>query len=117
MHVVMEKAERGLLAALQAGLPPLIRMNIALDVAEGLKAIHEINYTYDDLKPGNVLVRVEGKRAGVGGNGIIVSVFGFRNSVTTLMLTSSCRLPFFRQKNLLHEDLSTFKCTNGINKT
>ena len=68
MHVVMEKAERGLLAVLQAGLPPLIRMNIALDVAEGLKAIHEINYTYEDLKPGNVLVRIEGERACVGGN-------------------------------------------------
>ena len=57
LYVVMEKAERGLLAALQAGLPLLIRMSIAVDVAEGLKAIHEINYTYEDLKPGNVLVR------------------------------------------------------------
>lgn len=114
MHVVMEKAERGLLAALQAGLPPFIRMNIAVDVAEGLKAIHEIKYTYEDLKPGNVLVRIEGERACVGGNRLIISVFGFRNSVTTLMLTSSYRVSFVRQENLLHVGLSPFKCTNGI---
>ena len=56
LHVVMEKAERGLLRALQGGLSLLIKMNIAVDVAEGLKAIHNINYTYEDLKPGNVLV-------------------------------------------------------------
>lgn len=59
LHVVMEKAERGLLSALQRGLPLLIRMNIAVDVAKGLKAIHEINYIYEDLKPENVLVRLE----------------------------------------------------------
>jgi len=59
LHVVMEKAERGLLSALQSGLPLLIRMNIAVDVAKGLKAIHEINYIYEDLKPENVLVRLE----------------------------------------------------------
>ena len=59
LHVVMEKAERGLLSALQSGLPLLIRMNIAVDVAKGLKAIHEINYIYEDLKPENVLVRSE----------------------------------------------------------
>lgn len=56
LHVVMEKAEWGLLRALQEGLPLLVRMNIAVDVAEGLKAIHSINYTYEDLKPENVLV-------------------------------------------------------------
>ena len=58
LHVVMEKAERGLLRALQEELPLIIRVNIAVDVAEGLKAIHDINYTYEDLKPGNILVRV-----------------------------------------------------------
>ena len=61
LHVVMEKAERGLLPALQEELPLIIRMNIAVDVAEGLKAIHDINYTYEDLKPGNILVRVLAK--------------------------------------------------------
>ena len=59
LHVVMEKAERGLLSALQSGLLLPIRMNIAVDVAKGLKAIHEINYIYEDLKPENVLVRLE----------------------------------------------------------
>lgn len=59
LHVVMEKADKGLLRALQEGLPLVIRMNIALDVAEGLKAIHDINYTYEDLKPGNILVRIK----------------------------------------------------------
>ena len=59
LHVVMEKAERGLLYALQQGLPLAIRMNIAVDVAEGVKAIHDINYIYEDLKPGNVLVRIK----------------------------------------------------------
>lgn len=59
LHVVMEKAERGLLSALRSGLPLPIRMNIAVDVAKGLKAIHEINYIYEDLKPENVLVRLE----------------------------------------------------------
>ena len=54
----MEKAEKNLLRALQPGLPLIIRINIALDVAEGLKAIHDIGYIYEDLKPGNILVRV-----------------------------------------------------------
>ena len=54
----MEKAERGLLQALRRGLPEIVRMNIAVDVAEGLKAIHDVNYAYKDLKPGNVLVSV-----------------------------------------------------------
>ena len=52
----MEKAERSLLRALQEGLPLIMRINIALDVAEGLKAIHDIGYIYEDLKPGNILV-------------------------------------------------------------
>ena len=56
VHVVMEKAEKNLLRALQPGLPLIIRINIALDVAEGLKAIHDIGYVYEDLKPGNILV-------------------------------------------------------------
>ena len=56
VHVVMEKAEKNLLRALQQGLPLIIRINIALDVAEGLKAIHDIGYVYEDLKPGNILV-------------------------------------------------------------
>ena len=54
----MEKAEKNLLRALQPGLPLIIRINIALDVAEGLKAIHDIGYVYEDLKPGNILVGV-----------------------------------------------------------
>ena len=56
LHVVMEKADRGLLRALQDGLPLDKRIRIALDVAEGLKAIHDIDYIYEDLKPGNILV-------------------------------------------------------------
>ena len=56
LHVAMEKADRGLLRALQEGLPLDRRMSIALDVAEGLKAIHNIDYIYEDLKPGNILV-------------------------------------------------------------
>lgn len=58
LHVVMERAERGLLHALQLqeGLTLIIRMNIALDVAKGLKAIHDIGYIHEDLKPGNILV-------------------------------------------------------------
>ena len=58
LHVVMEKAKIGLIQALRNSLPEMIRMNIAVDVAEGLKAIHDVNYTYEDLKPGNVLVSV-----------------------------------------------------------
>ena len=56
LHVVMERAEKGLLHALQEGLPLVIRMNVALDVAKGLKAIRDIGYIHEDLKPGNVLV-------------------------------------------------------------
>ena len=56
LHVVMEKAERGLLHALQDELPLIVRINVALDVAEGLKAIHDIGYIHEDLKPGNILV-------------------------------------------------------------
>lgn len=60
LHVVMERAERGLIAALREGLPEIIRMNVAVDVAEGLKAIHDANYIYNDLKPGNVLLMHDG---------------------------------------------------------
>ena len=56
LQVVMEKADRGLLQALQEGLPLYRRMRIALDVAQGLKAIHDIDFIYEDLKPGNILV-------------------------------------------------------------
>lgn len=56
LHVVMERAEKGLLHALQEGLMLFMRMNIALDVAKGLKAIHDIGYIHEDLKPGNILV-------------------------------------------------------------
>ena len=56
LHVVMERADRGLLSVLQEGLPLDRRMRIALDVADGLKAIHDIDYIYEDLKPGNILV-------------------------------------------------------------
>ena len=56
LHVVMERAERGLLYALRQQLTLLFRMNIALDVAKGLKAIHDIGYIHEDLKPGNILV-------------------------------------------------------------
>lgn len=52
----MEKADRSLLSALQEGLSLYRRMRIALDVAEGLKAIHDVDYVYEDLKPGNILV-------------------------------------------------------------
>lgn len=56
LHVVMERAEKGLLHALQEGITLFMRMNIALDVAKGLKAIHDIGYIHEDLKPGNILV-------------------------------------------------------------
>lgn len=56
LHIVMEKAEKGLLRVLQEGLPLPRRMRIALDVADGLKAIHDIDHIYEDLKPGNILV-------------------------------------------------------------
>lgn len=56
LHVVMERADKGLLQALQEGLTLLMRMNIALDVAKGLEAIHDIGYIHEDLKPGNILV-------------------------------------------------------------
>ena len=65
LHVVMEKAEKSLLCALKelasawarSSLSKLItRIKMALDVAEGLKAIHEIGYIHEDIKPGNILV-------------------------------------------------------------
>ena len=56
LHVVMEKADRGLLSGLKEGLPLDRRILIALHVAEGLKALHDIDYIYEDLKPGNILV-------------------------------------------------------------
>ena len=65
LHVVMEKAEKSLLCALKeltsawarSSLSKLItRIKRALDVAEGLKAIHEIGYIHEDIKPGNILV-------------------------------------------------------------
>lgn len=56
LHVVMEKADRGLLSDLKEGLSLHRRILIALHVAEGLKALHDIDYIYEDLKPGNILV-------------------------------------------------------------
>lgn len=56
LHIVMEKADKGLLRALQEGLPLDRRISIALGVAQGLKAIHDIDCIYEDLKPGNILV-------------------------------------------------------------
>jgi len=52
----MERAEKGLLQALPEGITLFKRMDIALDVAKGLKAIHDIGYIHEDLKPGNILV-------------------------------------------------------------
>ncbi|PFX34056.1 Dual serine/threonine and tyrosine protein kinase, partial [Stylophora pistillata] len=69
LHVVMEKAEKSLLCALkelasayaQSSLTKLIRrINMARDVAEGLKAIHAIGYIHEDIKPGNILVMSDG---------------------------------------------------------
>jgi len=57
LHVLMEKAELDLTTALQKGFLPLeTRMKIAVDVANGLKAIHSENYVHQDLKADSILV-------------------------------------------------------------
>ena len=57
LHVLMEKAELDLTTALRKGFLPLeTRMKIAVDVANGLKAIHSANYVHQDLKADSILV-------------------------------------------------------------
>ena len=57
LHVLMEKAELDVTTALQQGYLPLkTRLKIAVDVANGLKAIHSANYVHQDLKADSILV-------------------------------------------------------------
>ena len=53
----MEKAELDVTTALQQGFLPLkTRLKIAVDVANGLQAIHSANYAHQDLKADSILV-------------------------------------------------------------
>jgi len=57
LHVLMDKAESDVTTALQQGLLPLkTRLKIAVDVANGLKAMHSANYIHQDLKVDSILV-------------------------------------------------------------
>ena len=57
LHVLMEKAELDVTTALQQGFLPLkTRLKIAVDVANGLQAIHSANYAHQDLKADSILV-------------------------------------------------------------
>lgn len=52
----MEEAKEDLLAALKRGMPWEKRLQVAINVAEGVSAIHKADYVYQDLKPQNVMV-------------------------------------------------------------
>ncbi|XP_031564664.1 dual serine/threonine and tyrosine protein kinase-like [Actinia tenebrosa] len=60
LYIVMEKAVEDLLAALKRGMSWEKRLRVAIDVAEGVSAIHKANYIYQDLKPQNVMLTVDG---------------------------------------------------------
>ena len=56
----MEKADSDVTTALQRGLLPLKnRMKIAVDVANGLKAIHSAHYVEQDIKADSILVSLQ----------------------------------------------------------
>ena len=60
LYVLMEKAELDVTTALQQGFLALkTRLEIAVDVANGLKAIHSANYVHQDLKADSILVRYD----------------------------------------------------------
>jgi tRNA A-37 threonylcarbamoyl transferase component Bud32 len=52
----MEGAEEDLLTALKRGMSWQKRIDVAVDVARGVAAIHKVQYIYQDLKPQNVMV-------------------------------------------------------------
>ena len=56
IQIVTERADCDLTTALQGGLSLKIRMKIAKDVANGIKAIHSANYIDQDIKADSLLV-------------------------------------------------------------
>ena len=57
LHIVMEKADTNVTSALREGpLPLKTRLKIAVDVANGLKAIHGLHYVKQDIKADSILV-------------------------------------------------------------
>lgn len=56
LHVVMEKADSDVTTALQQSLPLKFRMKIALDVINGLTAIHSAQTAHQDIKVDSILV-------------------------------------------------------------
>lgn len=60
LHVLMEKADSDLTTTLQEGRLPLkSRLKIAVNVANGLKAIHSAHYIHQDIKADSILVRLQ----------------------------------------------------------
>ncbi|KAL9986915.1 hypothetical protein ACROYT_G001129 [Oculina patagonica] len=61
LHVLTEKADSDLTTALQEGRLPLkSRLKIAVDVADGLKAIHNAHYIHQDVKADSILLMEDG---------------------------------------------------------
>ena len=58
VHVLMERAHSDVTTALQQGLPLKTRMKIALDVINGIKAVHTALYIHQDIKADSILVRL-----------------------------------------------------------
>ena len=58
IHVLMEKADSDVTTALQQGLSLKTRMKIALDVINGIKAVHTALYIHQDIKADSILVSV-----------------------------------------------------------
>ena len=57
IHVLTEKADADVTTALQQGQLSLkTRMRIALDVINGIKAVHKALYIHQDIKADSVLV-------------------------------------------------------------
>ena len=57
IHVLTEKADTDVTTVLQKGQLPLkTRMRIALDIINGVKAVHKARYIHQDIKADSVLV-------------------------------------------------------------
>ncbi|XP_031573993.1 uncharacterized protein LOC116307815 [Actinia tenebrosa] len=58
--LVMETANENLLVSLRRGMSRKRRMDVAVDIAKALEAMHKIGYVYQDVKPQNVMITEDG---------------------------------------------------------
>ncbi|XP_070553798.1 dual serine/threonine and tyrosine protein kinase-like [Ptychodera flava] len=60
LYIAVDRAKTDLYTRMkEVGLDHMVRIQVALDVANGLKALHDQGIIYGDLKPQNVLVKFD----------------------------------------------------------